>query len=253
MLFFFKKKKIVVDCFTDRPYVMDYAKIDYANKFIPQWWKDLPATHLKRGDITEMPTMKTCAGFVELYKHGFIIPMWSDLAIEVAPTTEKEKKIRWHFSDQLTTGTVHSDYQRGSYLPTNEYEHFKIGSPWYLKCNRDVYFQFVQPTYNFDHPEVANILPGIVNYKYQHATAINMIFKKTDKFAKYMFNFGQPMVHIVPISEEHVELKHHLVSGEEMRNMFDRGESARLSFRNGYNLLRKLKIEKEKSKCPFHF
>lgn len=246
MLFFFKKKTIVVDCFTDRTYVHDYAKIDYAIKFIPEWWKKLPATHCAPGDITDLPTMKTCSGFVEQYKKGFIIPMWSDCAIEVGPVGEPKHTIRWAFSDGMTNAVAHPPYQRGSYCSSSDYEHLKINSPWFLECKNDIRFQFLQPIYNFQNPEKAIILPGIIDYRFQYGTSINIMFRKTEKYEKYKFSHGQPMAHIVPISENKIVLKHHVISKEEMINRFDKGKFARLSFRNNHALVKRL------SKCPFH-
>ena len=43
-MFFFRKPKLVVDAFTSELYqhAFDYAPVDYATKFYPDWWKKLP-------------------------------------------------------------------------------------------------------------------------------------------------------------------------------------------------------------------
>ena len=41
MFFFFKRKEIVLDCFTHRPDTYEYFPIEKSTKHFPQWWKDL--------------------------------------------------------------------------------------------------------------------------------------------------------------------------------------------------------------------
>ena len=84
MFFFFKRKKIVVDCFTDNYSINELFPIQTANNFYPDWWKNLPKTYdamNKWGLRVSQSTMKKCPAIIDLYKTGFIMPLWSDLQI----------------------------------------------------------------------------------------------------------------------------------------------------------------------------
>ena len=39
MFFWFKKPKVILECFTTEEIVYEHAKIDSAVKFFPDWWK----------------------------------------------------------------------------------------------------------------------------------------------------------------------------------------------------------------------
>lgn len=233
MFSFCRKKTIVIDCFTNRADVYEYSKIDYANKFLPKWWKETPVkTQLS---FFPEPTIRTCAGFTSLYKEGLIIPMWSDLAIHIAPIGQTSFK--WQFSDKQSTASTHSEAQRGNYLPEKEYVHIKIDSPWMLKSNKMVKWIWMQPSWNFDNFSKIHIPPGIIEYKYQHGTNINMFIKREVEESVVNINFGQPMAHIIPEADVNIELKHHLVSNEEYDKLYQLHTN--ISFINKYAKIRK--------------
>ena len=53
------------------------------------------------------------------------------------------------------------------------------------------------------------------NYKYQIGTNINIFFSNTK--ANIDIAAGQPMAHIIPLSESPIEIKTHVISDDEMR------------------------------------
>lgn len=253
MLFLFKKKKIVLDCFTIRPYVYEYSKVDYAQKFFPQWWKDIPKYHHPKGQLVEHSTMKYCTGFIEQFKHGLIIPLWSDLAVEIGPINEQKNKYRYQFGDNYNAAIVHPEYQRGDYLPDTHYQHLKLACPWEFKCNKDIKWQFMMNPYLFEDIPNFFMIPGILDYKYQYGTNINVIFKRTKEYQKFRMNIGQPLVQVIPLTEEPFEIRYHLIDEKEHEKMF--GHYTKLKFHNLYKNFKKITKEKEaqeKSKCPFH-
>lgn len=250
MLFKFKQKKLVLDCFTTRKSVYDYSPVDYSRKFIPDWWKELPKTVEIPGQLLEYSTMKYCNGFIDQFKEGLIIPMWCDLMVEVGPINEARNKFRSMFSDGVSSLTSHPEFQRGRYLPETHYQHVKINSPWYFRCDKEVKWQMLPNPYLSNKLDNYTILPGVVDYKHQGHTNINMFFKRTEKYEKYKFNFGTPMIQINPLSELKLEIRRHLIDDKEYENLLS--YENKLFFVGALRNFKKIKEQSGTKKCPFH-
>lgn len=235
-------KPVIVDMYTDKAYVHEYASPAPASEFYPQWWKKLDKT--VQDGVIEYPTMTSCEGFVAQYRNGLVIPLWSDLVMEFAP--RGTSGCRWHFADRQTEAKVHPEAQRGSYLPETEYQHVKLDAPWVFTCNEDISFQWVQPMWNFERPEEVLIPPGIVNFKYQHGVNINMFVKREPDVRVVKLDHGQPMVLLTPLTERNVVYRTHLVTAEEMEKLNSLRSS--IKFVGTY---RRIKNLIQSGRCPF--
>lgn len=233
-------KPIVVNMYTDKSYVYEFAKPAPASEFYPDWWKSLDKS-TKTGAI-DYPTIKTCEGFVAQYRVGVMIPAWSDLMVEIAPIGNTG--YRWTYSDGKSGAQVHPTEQRGSYLPEHEYQHLKLETPWVFHCDDEVAFHWAQPMWNFDDPESVLIPPGIVNFKYQFAVNINMFFKRKPTTREVFIEHGHPLVHLVPLTERPVVFRAHLVSADEIKKLSDLRTS--LKFVGTYRRVKSLL-----TRCPF--
>jgi hypothetical protein len=243
---FFKKKKIQLKCFVNEQYVFDYFKVDYANKFVPTWWKDLPNSYVGKNDFFPTTTMRSCVGFQKHYKKGIIIPLWSDLAIELDAIGNID--YRWQFSDGKSKIYSHPQGERGSHLKDSEYVHLKITSPWLFSCDEDIDWVCIKPEWNFSTPEKIIMPPGTVDFKYQNATNINFFLKYTQEKQQFIIPAGTPMYHIIPLSEREVELSLHMVSNEEYQNIVSK--HTRISFTNKYFKIKNL-LKNKQNFCPF--
>lgn len=202
-----------MDCFTTNAVVYNMAKIQPAIKFIPEWWKDLAPTcgehlHIKDG------TLKKCSGFIDLYKSGFILPMWSDLAIDIGEIGSNS--FRYQYSDQESSIEFHNEDQRGQFCIQENYEHLKLMSPWFVKSNQNINWLFTDVVWNSTNLLPYRILTGMVNFKYAEYTHINIIFLRQQKEQQIFISYKTPLVHIIPITEKKINLKHHLVDEQEM-------------------------------------
>jgi hypothetical protein len=97
----------------------------------------------------------------------------------------------------------------------------------------------MQPSWNFDDFSMYHIPPGVTEYKFQHGANINLFIKRQKQESIVNINYGQPLVHIVPLSDVKIKLKHHLVSDEEMKKINQL--HINLSFLNKYANMRKAK------------
>jgi hypothetical protein len=244
--FNFFNKPVVLHCYTNRADVFNFSPIQKANKFIPAWWKNLPKTYFLKDSLQPFSTMKYCVGVTDLYKKGFVIPMWSEMAVEVGEINSGS--YRYQYADETSTATAHNPQQFGAAYPSEKYQHLKLDSPWVFMCDEDIDFLFTEPTWNIDTPEIIKILPGILNYKYQSSTNINTIWLRQDKPVVYTIDHNQPIIHVIPLTQKIVELKLHLVNDIEYENLTKKNKLG--VFTKKYSVAKKLTKARG---CPFHF
>ena len=247
MVFLFKKSKIVLDVFTYDEMAYTYFPVDYANKFIPEWWKNLPKQKKDTG-FAKGNNMRNCSGIIDYYsKQSFIIPLWCSFVFSPGYNGNSSQLIPNNDKKNFIEGQNKS--MRGNHYLRN-FEQFKIHCPWYCKEKSGVNFLAMQSFYNFNEPDSFIIAPGIINFKYQHTASIHFFTKPNseEKQSTIEFEAVQPMLHFTAISEKQLELRNHLVDEKE----FNKIEDKRVFFTNNYNKVKKIRKENEK-KCPFGF
>lgn len=235
MIIWNKKKKITVDAFTKDEFIAS-TPIAPTSKYLPDWYKKLKNKHTvnDNGIILQTPTFKTCDGMLDNIKKSFTIPMWADLYIKVDPQGFYGFK---YPGSQYNYGIEH----HGAWQVANSFDpmmHVKIHSPWILKEKTGVEFYQSQAFYSFNSfAGECLIPPGVVNYKYQNSTHINMFLKK-DK--QYKFDVGMGMMYLHPLTEHDVEIKTHVIDETEYNKL---ASNMWPTFEGGY--------KKNKSKdCP---
>ena len=238
-------KSPVVNCYTWDSAVYNYAPIKPAASFIPDWWKELPKATRNPNELIQRPTMKGCVGFTNLYKKGFIMPMWSDLAISIGE--QGTNNYRYHFSCERGEINVHDKIQRGSVYPETEYQHLKIESPWMFTCTEDI--EFLQTGVPWESSDIPNmsVLPGVVEYKYQLGANINIMWKRTNKNEEYLVPYNTPLCQFIPLTERKVTINLHLISKEKFLAMKRIASST--TFLSKYRTNRRVLKE---NGCPFH-
>lgn len=247
MMFWFKRNEIVVDCFTYHHSIFEYYKPLNASNFIPDGWKKLPKKFEVKSFpnfpnsklVEEVATAKTCLGFINLYRTGFIIQNHCDIAIEVdtagninaAPSDRNTSSIVQHNPNQVWDGFF------------SNHAHIKLNIPWFVVEKTGVNFIYSKCTWNDTNmADNFHVVSGILDFKIQHNIAINFFMKRESVINFYA---GQPLAHIIPLSEQKVTMKHHLISKEEYTNRFNFVPANRL-----YKEFLRIKTKKE---CPFGF
>jgi hypothetical protein len=244
--FNFLKKDVVVHCYTSQAPVFNYAPIQNSSVFIPQWWKKLPKSYNTPNSLFEAPTMKGCIGFTDLYKQGFMLPIWCDVKIEIGSTGLGG--YRYHFSGAGSSMTSHAQMQRGDAFCETEYQHLKINSPWIFECSEDIKFVQLEPFWNNPTPETMSVMPGVLDFKYQHGANVNTLWKRQSETKIYQLDFGQPLAQFIPLTERNVNFELHLISAEELQHR--RSISFSTTFINKFRNNRRVLQQRG---CPFHF
>lgn len=231
MLSFVKRSEIVLECFTPRQDVFQYFPITNTSKHLPDWWKDLPRP------VENLPTtqtnMRRCAGFIDLYSKGFVVPLWNDLAITVAD----DKQLYCTYADSANNVDFHLAEQRGKFASPEQYTHAKITPPWHVQSNSNVEWMFAAPTYNQSSLTDYVVCPGVINFKYQFSVNVNM-FVPNETPRTFVIPHGRPLAQLIPLTEKKVKVKTHLVTNEEYVKLKSR--VVRVSFVGAYDALKKV-------------
>lgn len=246
MMFWFKKKKLIVDMFTVSTTVFNAAKPRLANRFYPDWWKELKQDVPTEITTSPLATMRGCSGFIEHYRHGFVVPMWTDLKVEVGEIGSPY--FQASVSDNMTTVVYHDPRQRGRFAPESNFLNLKLENPWLAKCSESIPFKWEQLTWSSNKLNECIVLPGTVEYKYQHFMQLQLLFCRSDTRKMISIDFGDPLVHVTPLTERELDLRYHLVSVDEFNKLVILGE--RISFTRSYMKYKKA-LKLDQKGCPY--
>ena len=93
-----------------------------------------------------------------------------------------------------------------------------------------------------------SVLPGIINFDIISQVNVNFMFHMRD--GTFTIPIGNPLVHLVPLSEKNLKIHNHLVTQQE----FDKLSlsSNKPSFFGSRKTIQLRKRNKERGTCPFH-
>ena len=248
-MFWFKRKKLVLDAFTDIASAHKFYPITSMRDAYPDWWKKLPPLVTAYNSVgLEFPgsTIKKCDGFLALYARGLNIPLWCDLIIETDADGNYKYQLALH-SDPSPV-SEHSREQIGPEF--DDLIHLKLHNPWVFSEKTGVEFYFAPAWWN-QIKLAPNLFvpPAIVNFKYQQGAEINLFFPKINN--RIELNAGQPMVQLIPLTEHDIDIRCHLISKDEMKKRIALHTAT--TFHNAYKIKKMAMQDKEKAKCPFGF
>lgn len=244
----------MVDAFThDHTHAEGYP-IAKASQYMPEWWKSLPTElpDYKEGYATvKSGTMKRCRGFRDFYANSFVVPLWSDLAVEMQ--VQMEQKIwRYKFADQVSELHVHDEGQFAGFVDYRHYQQFKFISRWRLKESKGIKFLVTHPTYNLgDSLFTWQVIPGMLDFKNQNSLEVNTIWqypKQEGIVSSTLIEADTAIAQIVPLTERTVKIKTHLISLEEYNRKF----FSLTKFNGQYKENERINNRNQKRSCPFH-
>lgn len=241
--FWFKKKKIVLDCFTDVAAVHKLFPVDRARKFIPDWWKQIPLTHQGQRPMSqtlsiEEPSIRMCPAINEHFMNGVIMPAFAELIIQRDAQTGKAECM-------AAAATWGEPVQHNPKDMENKKDllHWKFSTPWLFRESTGIKWHWVQPAWHQRDPLNHWMVPGFIEFKHQHTVQINMMIPRGKRIH---FNAGDPVIQMIPLTDNQnqVEVKNHLVDASEMEKL----ATYKPYFVNSYMKLRKRTTDMEKGK-----
>lgn len=251
--FFHRTSTINMDCFVNSAYVHENVPIVNAHKTYPQWWLDLPIGHKREFDFSDIDkknvnlfdsvqknnNMKNCYGFLEFYKRGAVVESWCDFRYKVGVAGYK------FFCSDGMAPLEHSNHQRGEGF--KDYHHTKLVNPWLFNVKDDVKFLLVSAQWSLDKYNFV-IPPGILNFNLVNMSHINILLPKNNY--EFEISIGQPLVHLIPLSDKNLKIKNHLITQEEHTKMINLVGTSYYGWRRKMELIFRNKKRKE-NKCPF--
>mgnify|MGYP003343464255 CR=1 FL=1 len=254
MFNFFKKESDVLhlDAYTTDPVAYEYTPLVKTNKTIPQWWKDLPVVPGKDENglpIRKGHNMKTCTGFIDLYKYGLVLEYWNDLVITVDP--KKGLGLQYGY-EQSKKDSPHPQYQWGKGFP-NHY-HLKLNSPWFIKEKTGADFLFCPAMWSRDQIETPKIMTGVIAFKYQLQINVNMFFPIRSKSYKVKLTRGTPLIQIIPLCQKKINLESHLITQQE-DSILQRPYTPELAgnYPVKKRMFQRVEEREAEEKCPFNW
>ena len=249
MLFWFKKKTVVLDCFTRFTYCAELFPVEKASKYFPEWFKKLSNSGITHQGLN-YSNMKSCPGFLDYFANSITIPMWDFLHAAVSHQNTT-------FKCASTTVEAH-DRRQFAGLLDESYIHGKLLVPWAIRSKANVKFIQTFPMWCYEpknNPEKFLHCPGVVDFYNQSSTHVNFFLKKPEVHeTPYVFTLepNKPLVFYTPMDDVKVKIAIHQVTSEE----YDKHNNLLppTGSQGRYRMLKKRReqVVNEK-KCPFGF
>tara|TARA_R110000796_G_scaffold138332_3_gene254440 strand:+ start:435 stop:1196 length:762 start_codon:yes stop_codon:yes gene_type:complete len=243
--FFTRKKEIVLHCYTNRADVYNYFPIVKASKAIPEWFKRLPVPTYKSPTDHER-NLKECVAFSSYFSKGFILPLWSDLFLDIGK--QGTDAYTYQYADERSSIDFHPATNTGNHFSDFEYQHLKLMSPWVFCCDEKIEFLATGPEWYFDKIQPVNIVGGVLDFKTNSNTHVNAYVKRKEEGQHIILEAGCPIYHFIPLTEKKVRLETHLVNNETYQKLNDKNTP--VTFRREFQKKNSILDQNE---CPFKF
>lgn len=209
MLFFFKEKPIEITAFAKSSYAFahEHSPIIPIKENLPKWWKNTPPGQFNWENFSTSTSTKNCPGIIQTITSGFLMSLWSDLALEY-----NTMEYKWAFSDKISRVDNHKQEQSPGFY--EDHWHFKVVSPWFFKTS--VKLIYTSPFYHHKSP-LPFITPYGITTPQKGYTSSNLFLfaPKTKQTTRVMITKGTPLMHIIPLTEKKIIFKSEVVSDEE--------------------------------------
>lgn len=169
---------------TDNQKVFDEHPVVPAKKMYPEWIKHIPKH--------STPTLKSCPGVINLYKHGYILPAWTDMFFIINP----DKSYKFEAADMNTFVFTHPEEEYYGFF--SDHVQIKIVSPWEIKTISKKTMA-LEPTWNHCQ-SIFRIVPGIADTDYYPQCTNIQTFWPTKSYTyEIKINKGDALLHFILI------------------------------------------------------
>lgn len=209
---------------------------DHSGKFLPEWYKQLSTSYETANEYNlkfTKPTIKSCFGIKDLMVGGIIIPMWSDLIVDVYP----DKSLSYQFSDSTRNAVPHIESQFGRLY--EDCTHLKLVNPWGAKTTKSRKYYYTSPFYHVGKTTDFYVCPGMLDFYYSHSLNVNLFFKVKPESYRITIPVGFPLVQIISTDYGTDKIKIDKVSEEAWEGLT--GERNTSFFRSYHKMVKFIK------------
>lgn len=248
-MFLFKKKPVLLDCFTTSASAYEFSPPTRATKAFPKWWRELPIPEktYKFDTPYDNTNMRGCLGLTDLYRRSVALPMWCDVDLWVAPIGNVD--FGYQFADRMSSAETHDASQAAGFFNPTTTQHLKLISPWRFRTSENIQWAMIPATYN---QEVGpyQLLPAIVDFKNTPATHLQLLLPRQQEVKFVHIAHNTPMYLYTPLTDRSVTLRTHLIGEHEFSRMSQASLTRNFRGRQMVKLRREASVAAEKS-CPF--
>tara|TARA_R110001606_G_scaffold254088_1_gene402011 strand:- start:160 stop:915 length:756 start_codon:yes stop_codon:yes gene_type:complete len=229
----FKDKPIELHCYTTRADVYNYAPIKQGAETSRPWFKAIPTNKKSRAITGEHITAKTCPAIVNDLKTGIILPLWSDVRIQVAPICPVEDHWwKYQYADGLSKAANHTFNQLGMGEIDKEATILQLISPWKFRCSHDIPFMYTGDQLELIKHGKLEIVQGVIDFRYQASAAVSILVRKKETEIDVVLPYLTPLLKLIPLTEKKIKVVNHLVSEKEYYNLAKL--NTKVSFNSSY-------------------
>ncbi len=186
--------------------------IDSKWSYIHDKYPPVPISKYKHEWVRHGPPAR-CPGFADLYKHGYVLPMWFDLEVELegAPTwEEKEVMLTSNSAREFCTWHDKTISSIKPHLSKHDFFHsiLKIHSPWRLSVPKGYCVLQTSPWFHFD--KKWDVTTGVLNASYHHAVIVPLFLRLTkpvEETSWISFRAGDPLCVFIPMERKSFNLE----------------------------------------------
>lgn len=198
------KKQDKIEFFSTIPGLADTFPIIPAKEWRPKWVASCKEDFSKHKSYTRPSHLYQCPGIFDLFKTGYIIPLWHDTVIKTR--LDEEAFAYVHPSEMLAklregdpVGT--HPYELQKWLPRRPWSIapiMKFNTPWNVIAPKGVKFLMTAMSYTDTHEFEA--CQGILDPSV--STELNVQGYWNIKEGEVRLNAGMPLAHLIPITEK---------------------------------------------------
>ena len=209
-----KPSTITLDCFTDQRVIHDAYEPVLAIDWMPDWSKKMPATRKFDSNTyqgLDNATLKRCPHVNQLLTTGVLFPAWMQLKIKTFDTTDHAMVQTYPENSPI----IPHDPQDYAHHKPNMW-HGKVMSPWQIQDKSGLDWIWTSPQWHQDNPLKYWTVPAITEFKYQHATIVNLMVPFNTELT---IEPGDPWLHLIPLTDKRIKLNCHLVTTQELSKL----------------------------------
>ena len=181
-----------------------------ARNYLPQWYKDIPAFHTGKPEIsvegTSNRTAKMCVPFADSLTAGYIQETWQDISIEVVKTESGDWTVKYAYPTKPDIIGARNAVAGFSYGEEFHPVEFTFHPAWTPQLPDGWSMLYTHPLNRHDLP--FQMLSGIVeNDRFTHSDEKSNLPFYVKKSFSGVIPKGTPMVQMIPIKREEWTIK----------------------------------------------